>query len=299
MLKKINAFLTELSALTFLSEKERRWLEDAHKKPFTPQEVDAAIAFIRTLDPYPARNFSSAQTQFVAPDVYVEKLPLADEDEKSGIVSPPQESAGAAHCFRLTLAHGAVPSIAVSKDFLALAEKSPADAAGKDARKFASEKVRDARAFIESVQFRESTVMRAAAEIVRAQFAFFEHGPRSLAPLRQKDIAARLGVHEATISRMAKGKYLQCEWGLFEFGYFFTNAVASDATAAQPADAPAPSKEAVKYEIAEILQAHSGDKKQLSDQKLADLLAEKGIRIARRTVAKYRAELNINSSYSR
>ena len=122
------------------------------------------------------------------------------------------------------------------------------------------------------------------------QAAFFEQGPRSLAPLRQKDVAELLGVHETTISRMANGKYVQCEWGLFEIGYFFTNQVGTDKSTSQTG---------VKAEIEEILKAHEGDKKPLSDQKIADMLAERGIKIARRTVAKYRAALNINSSYSR
>ena len=366
-LKKINTFMAELAALAFLSPREQQWLDDFRRQPFTLAEIDAAIAFIRTLDPYPARNFSVSQSHFIIPDVYVEKLPLTEADEQSGIVSPTtptQRSSDSAtvttmtqrgngyhtalpsatnivHSFKITLAHDAIPSITVSKDFLALAAAPPPrkkanrsayadgsdtatnttvreDTSGSpsantlsaaqdnDVHRFASDAVRDARTFIESVQFRENTVMRAATEIVRAQLAFFEHGARYLVPLRQKDIAARLGVHEATISRMAKGKYLQCEWGLFEFGYFFTNAVGAPAADDDEAehrtvarDAPANSKEAVKYEIARILKAHANDQKQLSDQKLADLLTERGIKIARRTVAKYRAELNISSSYSR
>nr|MCR4822598.1 RNA polymerase sigma-54 factor [Treponema sp.] len=124
--------------------------------------------------------------------------------------------------------------------------------------------------------------------------------------------------HETTISRMASSKYLSCEWGIFPVTYFFTNAVGAN----QKSTGPEPlkdkntsskeenssksaqenqviSQEGVKYEIAELLKAHKDDKKALSDQKISDLLAEKGIKVARRTVAKYRSQLNINSSYER
>ena len=168
--------------------------------------------------------------------------------------------------------------------------------------------------------YRESTTLKAAQEIVAAQIEFFRKGARYLAPLRQKDIAEKLGVHETTISRMANSKYLSCEWGIFPISYFFTNAVgtskpeksatknealqtsgdslSNEKSAAPHNNAPI-SKEAVKYEIAQILDEHKNDKKALSDQKISDLLAEKGIKVARRTVAKYRNELNVSSSYER
>ena len=172
----------------------------------------------------------------------------------------------------------ALPEVAVTRDFKA------------ENGVFAKNTIREAKAFLNEIAFRESTLLSAVNEIVKAQRAFFEKGPRFLAPLRQKDVAHIVGVHEATISRMATKKYLQCEWGLFEIGYFFTNQVGTDKSTSQTG---------VKAEIEEILKAHEGDKKPLSDQKIADMLAERGIKIARRTVAKYRAALNINSSYSR
>ena len=94
---------------------------------------------------------------------------------------------------------------------------------------------------------------------------------------------------------------MQCEWGLFAIGYFFTNAVggAEQTAQAERDGTGALSKESVKYEIAQLLRAHKDDKKPLSDQKIADALAAKGIAVARRTVAKYRAELHISSSYER
>ena len=111
---------------------------------------------------------------------------------------------------------------------------------------------------------------------------------------------------------MANSKYLACEWGIFPIGYFFTNAVgsakpekdenqetSSENGGTSPSENAPLSKEAVKYEIEQILEEHKNDKKALSDQKISDILAEKGIKVARRTVAKYRAQMNLNSSYER
>ena len=313
VLKKIAAFLADQQTLSFADSAHSDTLARMRQHPFTQSDIDQAISYIRTLDPYPARNFGTSTAQYIAPDVYVEKIPQTEEDEANGIV----ETGG--YSFKLTLARESVPRLAVSKEFTAIsAATAPAATEQQKAeRKWVQDSIRDAKVFIESVQFRETTIAKACAEIVRSQARFFAEGPRYVAPLRQKDIAERLGVHEATISRMANGKYLQCEWGLFALSYFFTNAVGAATTTNVPATAtqmraqtatdtapvvdgaPANSKESVKYEIAQILQAHKDDKKPLSDQKLADALLAKGIKVARRTVAKYRAELNISSSYER
>jgi RNA polymerase sigma-54 factor len=106
-----------------------------------------------------------------------------------------------------------------------------------------------------------------------------------------EDMAERIQVHQSTISRFAKGKYLRCQWGVFEIKYFFSNQV--------KANAVEHSRESVKFLLKEILEEHAHDEKPLSDQKLTDMLSERGITIARRTVAKYRQELNIDSSFDR
>lgn len=292
VLKKIDAFIKDRASLAFTDEREAALLSRTEKEPFTEADIDEAISYIRTLDPYPARNFSAEQAHYISPDVYVERIPETEEDEKNGVV----ESGG--YSFKLTLARESLPKIGISKNYAALAEneEKSADERQKAEKRFAQDAIRDAKVFIESLHFRESTIAKACAEIVRRQARFFAEGPRYLVPLRQKDIAEAVGVHEATISRMAGGKYLQCDQGLFEIGYFFTNAVGGEKDSS---DGGINSKESVKYEIAQILEAHKNDKKALSDQKLADALAEKGIKVARRTVAKYRAELHINSSYER
>ena len=314
VLKKIDAFFKDRASLSFVEDSDmaiQKWAQD---NPLTESDVEDAIAYIRTLDPYPARNFSSVSAHYIAPDVYVERIPLSEEDEKNGIV----EEGG--YSFKLTLARDSIPKIGISKNYAALAESAekPVSEQQKAERRFVQDAIKDAKVFIESVQFRETTIARACAEIVRRQARFFADGARYLVPLRQKDIAEAIGVHEATVSRMANGKYVQCDQGLYEISYFFTNAVggkvssgsapsgdgSAKASGSQGSeksggqDVPT-SKEAVKFEIAQILEAHRNDKKPLSDQKISDMLAEKGISVARRTVAKYRGELHINSSYER
>ena len=240
--------------------------------------------------------------------------------------------------FTVAYAREFLPKLEISKEYTSLiksteikdGDTSELSERKKAELKFARNSVNEAKVFIESVLYRESTILKAAQEIVSAQIQFFRKGARFLAPLRQKDIAEKLGVHETTISRMASSKYLACEWGIFPIGYFFTNAVggtkSKPAIKSEPAvntassksigtteenqsavasgksqtteNAPL-SKESVKYEIAAILEEHKNDKKALSDQKISDILAEKGIKVARRTVAKYRTQMNLNSSYER
>lgn len=287
----------------FFQEQKKRKFSTAEEIDFTEQDIAESLEFIKKLDPFPARNFGTSGTQFVAPDVIVERIAFADDGTEKT----------AAHEFSVSLATDFLPRLEVSKSYLSLIENAKNAANGTDEKaerkkaelNFAKASVGDAKLFIESIQYRKSTILKACQKIVDAQKRFFENGPGYILPLRQKDIAGQIKVHETTISRMANSKYLACEWGIFPIRYFFTNAVAG--TNAEPESAEnttnAPvssvSKEAVKHAIARLLELHKNDKKTPSDQKLADMLAKEGIHIARRTVAKYRAELNIGSSYER
>ena len=136
---------------------------------------------------------------------------------------------------------------------------------------------------------------------------------RRLAPLTQQQIAKELDIHESTVSRTVAGKYVQCQWGTFEIQYFFTNAIAVQPQSSTPLQSAASSqadvsassgtpatREGVKDCIKELLLENAAKGVKLSDQKISDLLQEKyGISVARRTVAKYRKELDIGSSYNR
>jgi RNA polymerase sigma-54 factor len=160
-------------------------------------------------------------------------------------------------------------------------------------KRFVKSKVKDARWFIHSIRQRNDTLLKTAKAIVEFQRDYFLKGAKYLVPLTLKDIAGEVGVHEATISRITNGKYVQTEWGIFELKYFFTNSISGAGSSGSRF-----SKEGVKEVIKEILEEESG-KEHLSDQGIADLLASRGIKLARRTVAKYRKELDISSSYKR
>ena len=181
--------------------------------------------------------------------------------------------------FKVELVKTNLPTVKISNDFLDYQENNPQ----------IKKAVNDAKNFLNAVEQRNSTLLKVSVEIVKYQKDFFEKGSLYLKPLRLKDIANKIGVHETTVSRISNGKYLQCEWGLFELKYFFSNSVNENNDSQ--------SKESIKQELLQILKS-SGEKK-LSDQKLSEKLAEKGINIARRTVAKYRKELNFDSSYDR
>lgn len=258
----------------------------SQKKCFSAAEIEAAVEYIKTLDPFPARDFSSAPTNYIIPDVYVEQ----DEETKKFFIRGNERF---------------LPKLKIADDFQALSSvrsritKSTEESERlRSEHKFVMESVQRGEAFIESVNFRKQTVLRACREILFVQEEFFEKGPAFLKPLRQKDIAQKLGVHEATISRMARGKYISCPQGIFKIGYFFSNGVETSSKSAQ-GESGTIAKNSVLFELKSLLDEHKNDKKNLSDQKIADLLESKGIKISRRTVAKYRAQLNINSSYTR
>jgi RNA polymerase sigma-54 factor len=122
---------------------------------------------------------------------------------------------------------------------------------------------------------------------VAFQRPFFLNGPKYLSPLTLKEIAGELGVHEATVSRISNSKYMQTEWGLYALRYFFTNSATQGSKY---------SKESAKEMLKELI---IGSEQRLSDQELADMLARQGLPLARRTVAKYRSELDLGSSYTR
>lgn len=278
IVRKTQAFFEARSKLFGLKENPE-W-EGLRVNAETAEE---ALAFIRTLDPFPARDYSTAETSYITPDVYIEKMQPEDgsglkEDFSKGIVI---QSGSVWH---IRLASGNIPSLALNPAY--------ENYSGEDRDSVISSGLRRAREFISAMEERQATLLRGTCMIVKKQHEFFESGPGHLQAFRQKDVASVLGLHETTISRMANSKYLQCSWGLFPLKYFFVGAVGSDGQS----DTGAFSRDKIKSEIEKILSAYYGSspasgKKKLSDQKISDMLAERGIKVARRTVAKYRSEM--------
>ena len=280
VLKKINSYIAERKQMAFNSE-DFSFMADLEEP-----DVAEAVDFIKSLNPHPAAGYEQSQSRYVVPDVII--LPAASEDG---------EGEGG---FSIQISDDVIPSVIISPDYEEIKKMSKNLSA--DVRKSLDDSIKSAKNFMESLAYRESTILKASHAILHHQLEFFKKGPGHLVPMVQQEIADEIGVHNSTVSRMASEKYIQCEWGLFPVKYFFSNSVgnAKDVESKTSSGQNVPlSKEAVKFKIAEILKANEGAKKPLSDQKVSDALMEMGIKVARRTVAKYRAELNINSSYER
>ena len=239
----------------------------------TEEQVHAILAFVRELDPIPGRNFSAEQVRYVTPDVTVKET----DGEFTLLVNDEQ-----------------IPVLGVDQFFDELSR----DSNDRELKKFVNNGLRDARWFIRSIDERRRSLLKVARVVVEFQRAFFRGGPKHLVPLTLKDVANEVGVHEATVSRLANGKYVQTEFGIFELRYFFTNSISGAGSKGSRF-----SKQGVKEMIREVVLASDAPAgngaKALSDSRIAQILAEKGVHIARRTVAKYRNELDIDSSYRR
>ena len=232
------------------------------------EELSAILAFIRTLDPLPGGHFSREGSRYVVPDVAV----VVQDGE-----------------FVLVTNDEAIPVLGVNPEFETMAREKSGD---RKVQRFAADNVAEARWFIRTVNQRNLTLLKVCRAIVEFQRDFFLKGPKDLRPLTLKDVAAEVGVHEATVSRITTAKYLQTDWGIFELKHFFSNAVAGPGGSSSRF-----SKGGVKEIVREIVTSEQG--RTLSDREIMGALAARGITIARRTVAKYRGELAIDSSYQR
>ncbi len=151
--------------------------------------------------------------------------------------------------------------------------------------------LQEARWLIRSLEIRNETLLKVATCIVTRQTEFLEHGDEAMKPMVLKDVAEEIGMHESTISRVTTNKYMHTPRGVFEFKYFFSSHLSS-------ANGEDQSSTSVRAKIRKLIGAEN-PVKPLSDSKIANLLAEQGIKVARRTVAKYRESMNIASSSER
>ncbi len=224
-------------------------------------DVQAALERIARLEPRPGRAFLPDNDQYILPEVFVQK---SGDD------------------FSITTNNEHIPHLRISntyKDLMSQRENSA------EVRNYIREKIRAGKFLIKSLHQRQQTILNIAKEIVRRQREFMEKGVAFLKPLTMVQVAEVVGVHETTVSRAVSGKYMQTPQGLFEMKYFFTAGI-------QTASGDGVSNTSVKDMIADIFKKEDPSKP-LSDQEVVRMLQEKGIQIARRTVAKYRTELNI------
>jgi RNA polymerase sigma-54 factor len=224
-------------------------------------DVQEALERIARLEPRPGRAYLPDNDQYVLPEVFV----VRSGDE-----------------FVVTTNNEHIPHLRISntyKDLMSQGQNS------SEVRNYIREKIRAGKFLIKSLHQRQQTILNIAREIVHRQREFMEKGVAFLKPLTMVQVAEVVGVHETTVSRAVSGKYMETPQGVFEMKYFFTAGI-------QTASGDGLSNTSVKDMIAEIFKKEDPTKP-LSDQEVVKMLKEKGIVIARRTVAKYRTELNI------
>ena len=230
----------------------------------TIEEIQAAEKVIASLDPHPGQAFQAAEpTVYVRPDVFIIEL-----DGELQVV----------------LNEYYLPRVSISDYYTRLLRESDE----KETRVYLQRKMQQAKWLLNSLERRGSTLRSCAQAILDTQRPFFAGQTGELAPMKLTSLAEQLGVHPSTISRTARGKYLQCRQGTYPLRYFFSRAVSEQG----------PSQQAVKRKLLELVKAEY-PKRSLSDQKLVELLDAQGIQLARRTVAKYRLELGLGSSTAR
>ena len=225
------------------------------------------IAEIRALDPKPAASYESAPPQLVVPDI---------------LMRP-----GPGDTWLIELNPDTMPRLLVNERFYARV----APRARKEDRPFLAEQLASANWLVRSLQQRAQTILKVAAEIIRQQDGFMRHGVAHLRPLILRDIAETVEMHESTVSRVTANKYIATPRGTFELKYFFTTAIPGT-------DGESHSAEAVRYRIRTMIDAETAESV-LSDDALVVALRDKGVDIARRTVAKYREALRIPNSVQR
>ncbi|HDZ56010.1 MAG TPA: RNA polymerase factor sigma-54 [Pseudomonas xinjiangensis] len=225
-----------------------------------------AVSLIQTLNPRPGAEIASGDAEYVIPDVIVRR------DSQRWIVELNQES---------------VPKVRVNSHYASMVRRADTS----DDNTYLRNHLQEARWFIKSLQSRNETLMKVATQIVEHQRGFLEYGEEAMKPLVLHDIAEAVGMHESTISRVTTQKFMHTPRGIFELKYFFSSHVGT-------AEGGEFSSTAIRALIRKLVAAEN-PKKPLSDSKIAGLLEEQGIDVARRTIAKYRESLNIAPSSER
>ncbi|MEW6001138.1 MAG: RNA polymerase factor sigma-54 [Nitrospirota bacterium] len=245
-------------------------LDDLEKKKYTRiaqqynlplKDVMAAVKIIEGLEPKPGRNLSGGTVNYVVPDVYVVKA----EDG-----------------YEIILNDDGLPRLRINSLYRKLIQQK--SVFSKEEKQFLVEKLRLAVGLLKNLDQRNRTIYRVTECILNLQKDFFDKGLEYLKPMILRDVASKLNMHESTVSRVTSNKYLSCSHGLFSFRFFFSSALQGSTGSI--------SSTSVKNTIKKII-SEEDSRRPLSDQRIAEMLRNNSIIIARRTVAKYREELKI------
>ena len=230
------------------------------------EELQEVILLIRSLNPRPGEVHQSSQSEYVIPDVFVRKVKGA---------------------WRVELNPEAFPRVRVNAEYASLIRRADNSADNNCLKTH----LQEARWLIKSLRSRSETLLKVATCIVERQQAFFEYGEEAMKPMVLHDVAEAVEMHESTISRVTTQKYMHTPRGLYELKYFFSSHVFTESGAEC-------SSTAIRALLKKLIAAENAQKP-LSDSKLAAILSEQGIKVARRTVAKYRESMAIPSSSER
>ena len=233
-------------------------------------EVIRAAKRISMLEPKPGREFTEEDARYITPDIHIYRVgndyvPVLNED--------------------------GMPKLRISNYYRDELQRKKEKGEKDEVKDYIQDKLRGAMWLIRSIHQRQSTIMKVTESIIKFQRDFFDHGVEHLRPLVLRDVADDIEMHESTVSRVTTNKYVHTPRGTFELKYFFNSSITN-------LDGDDLASEAVKAKIRDII-AHEDEKKPLSDAKIVTILAEDGIEIARRTVAKYREMMGVLSSAKR
>ncbi len=225
-------------------------------------EVACSVERLKKLNPNPAANFSKEEPRYITPDLFLKK-----ENGR----------------YIVFMDDSHIPQIKINSYYKKIL--SGEIEAERDMKSYAEDRFKSAMWLIKIIDTRKETILNIAQKIVDRQAEFFDEGKGSLRPLILKDIASELGIHESTVSRATSNKYLSTHLGVFELKNFFTGASYGEA-----------SSESVMKKIKAVIDSENSSGNVFNDSEIADILKEQGIKIARRTIAKYREIMDIPSS---
>jgi RNA polymerase sigma-54 factor len=230
-------------------------------------ELDAEIDKVRCLDPYPGRRYSSEEAIFVAPEVYIEKI----EDE-----------------YVIYFTDDGSPRLRISPTYHQLLDQTDTS---KEAKDFIKEKVRSAVDLLRNIEHRRQTIYRVVECIVQRQRDFLDKGVEHIKPMMLKDVAEDIGMHLSTISRVVNRKYAHTPQGVIELRRFFSEGMMNE-------EGEEVSTRILKLRIKKLIEEED-TKKPLTDEQVVKVLSNEGVKLSRRTVAKYRDQMNIPGSRER
>ena len=251
--------------LALLQKKDMRELTRSCGR--TAEEVQAAVDFIRTLDPRPGQRYNVSETRLIEPDVAFVKR------DGEYVVLMNEED---------------MPTLRLSHSYRRMLREKGTE---KEVREYVKERYKSAIQLLRNIEQRKNTIVRTCEAIVRRQQEFLERGEQGLKPMMIKEVAEEIGVHPSTVSRAVANKYVHTSQGVYELRYFFTEGV----NGPEGADLPLV---LLKRKVKKLIEDEDSSKP-LTDDQLAAELQRQGIRVTRRTVAKYREDMQIPSTHQR